>query len=155
HPAAEGSGGRPNVPRPERPGPPVRLPVVPGFEVLEELGRGGMGVVYKARQAPLQRLVALKMILAGGAAGSGARERFRGEADAVARLQHPHIVQLYAAGEHDGLPFLALELVDGGSLARKLAGQPQPPSAAILLVETLARAVDAAHGRGIIHRDLK
>jgi outer membrane murein-binding lipoprotein Lpp len=128
---------------------------VAGYEVLGVLGHGGMGVVYKARQVALNRLVALKMILAGAHAGPTRLARFRLEAETAARLQHPNIVQIYEVGEHDGQPFLALELVDGGSLARKLAGTPLPPSQAGRLVETLARAMHAAHQCGIVHRDLK
>src|SRR5262245_1161033 len=93
---------------------------VGGYEVLGELGRGAMGVVYKARQEGLKRLVALKMILGGRHAGAATLARFRREAEAVARLQHPNIVQVFEAGEHDGLPFLAMELVVGGSLERRL-----------------------------------
>jgi WD40 repeat protein len=130
-------------------------PTVAGYEVLGELGRGGMGVVYKARQRRLDRLVALKMILAGGHAGAEDLARFRTEAEAAARLQHPNIVQIYEVGEHDGLPFLALEYVDGHSLARQFGGTPQPARAAAQLVATLARAMHAAHLRGIVHRDLK
>jgi WD40 repeat protein/predicted Ser/Thr protein kinase len=128
---------------------------VPGYEVLGELGRGGMGVVYKARQRGLNRTVALKMILAAEHAGPNERARFQVEAEAVARLQHPNIVQIYDVGEADGRPYFSLEFVDGGSLAQKLAGKPQPARAAATLVETLARAVAAAHGVGIVHRDLK
>jgi serine/threonine protein kinase/tetratricopeptide (TPR) repeat protein len=131
------------------------IPVVPGYELLGELGRGGMGVVYRARQLGLKRLVALKMILAGRHAGAAHAARFRAEAEAVARLQHPNIVQIYEIGEHEGLPYLSLEFVDGGSLDRRLAGTPLPPRQAAELVETLARAVQAAHERGIVHRDLK
>ncbi len=141
------------------PEPPTAAgPEAPGashYEVLGELGRGGMGVVYKARQPGLKRLVALKMILAGGHAGAGERGRFRGEAEAVARLQHPNIVQVYEVGERDGCPFLSLEYVDGGSLAARLDGTPQRPQAAARTVETLARAIHYAHQRGIVHRDLK
>jgi WD40 repeat protein len=130
-------------------------PAVQGYELLDELGRGGMGVVYKARQIKLNRLVALKMILAGGHAGEPELARFRTEAEAVARLQHPNIVQIYEVGEADGRPFFSLEFVDGGSLEERLAGTPLPPRRAAQLVETLAHAIDAAHQRGIVHRDLK
>ncbi len=128
---------------------------VPGYEVLGVLGRGGMGVVYKARHVRLKRLVALKMVLAGGHAGPDDLARFRTEAEAIARLQHPNIVQVFEVGDQGGLPFLALEFCGGGSLATKLAGTPLPPAAAATLVETLARAMQAAHEKGVIHRDLK
>ncbi len=128
---------------------------VPGYEILGELGRGGMGVVYRARQKGLNRVVALKMVLAGDYAGTRELARFRAEAEAVARLQHPHIVQIHEVGQADGRPFFALEFVAGGSLADRLAGQPQPAGPAAGMVETLARAIDYAHQRGIIHRDLK
>jgi serine/threonine-protein kinase len=131
------------------------LPTVPGYEVVAELGQGGMGVVYQARQCSLQRLVALKMILAGLHADATARLRFRTEAQAVARLTHPNIVPIYEVGESGGRPFLALEYVDGGSLLRKVAGSAQPEREAARLVETLARAVHYTHRRGILHRDLK
>jgi serine/threonine protein kinase len=130
-------------------------PRIPGYEILSELGRGGMGVVYQARQVKLNRLAALKMILSGSHAGTQERDRFRREAEAVARLTHPHIVQIYEVGEHLGLPFLALEFCPGGSLEKKLAGTPLPPQEAAGLVEVLARAIDAAHREQIIHRDLK
>jgi serine/threonine-protein kinase len=138
-----------------RPPAAAKLPVLPGYEVLAELGRGGMGVVYKARQTSLKRLVALKMILAGSHAGPTARLRFGTEAEAVARLQHPNIVQIYEVGEHAGQPFFALEYVEGGSLEQKIAGAAQPETEAARLVEALARAVHHAHQRGILHRDLK
>ncbi len=126
-----------------------------GYQILGELGRGGMGVVYMARQLSLNRIVALKMILSGSHAGAAQRERFRAEAEAVARLQHPNIVQIYAIGESDGLPFIALEYVEGGSLARHLDGRPWAPRQAAQLTEVLAGAVHAAHQKGVVHRDLK
>jgi serine/threonine protein kinase len=128
---------------------------VPGYEVLEELGRGGMGVVYKARHLALGRTVALKMILSGVRAGAADLARFRTEAEAIARLQHPNIVQIHEIGEHDGLPFFSLEFCGGGSLEAKLNGTPLPVREAAVLVETLARAMHAAHEKGVIHRDLK
>src|SRR5439155_11181340 len=129
---------------------------VPGYEIFEEIGRGGMGVVYKARHTGLNRPVALKMILAGAHAGPTERERFRREAQAVAALQHPHIVQIFEIGEANGHPYLALEFVDGGSLAEHLSGgQPWPARPAAELVELLARAVHYAHSQGVVHRDLK
>ncbi len=140
---SEGSGGSGN------------WPVVAGYQILGELGRGGMGVVYKARQRGLHRLVALKMILAGAHAGSTQLTRFQIEAEAVARLQHPNIVQIYEVGEREGLPYLSLEFVDGGPLDKKIAGIPQPPRDAAQMVETLSRAMHFAHEQGIIHRDLK
>jgi WD40 repeat protein len=152
-------GGSTDAPRRTgpQPGNGVAAPVTspPGYDILEELGRGGMGVVYKARHLALRRIIALKMIL-GGAYASGAHlDRFRTEAEAIARLQHPHIVQIHEVGEHEGLPYLALEYCDGGSLARKLAGTPLQPAAAAALVEKLASATQAAHDKGVIHRDLK
>jgi WD40 repeat protein len=130
-------------------------PLVLGYEVLRELGRGGMGVVYQARQVALHRLVALKMILAGSHAGEAELARFRAEAEAVARLQHPHIVQIFEVGEQNGLPYFSLEFCPGGSLAAKLDGTPLPPDRATQLVQMLARAMHAAHQAGIVHRDLK
>jgi serine/threonine protein kinase/tetratricopeptide (TPR) repeat protein len=131
------------------------LPPVPGYEVLGELGRGGMGIVYKARQVRLKRLVALKMILAGSHPDAEILARFLVEAETVARLQHPNIVQIHEIGEYKGQPYLCLELVEGGSLAQLLAAAPLPARPAAELVETLARAVHVAHERGIVHRDLK
>jgi eukaryotic-like serine/threonine-protein kinase len=128
---------------------------IDGFEILEELGRGGMGVVYKARQKNLNRLVALKMLLGEVQPGASNLARFRLEAEALAQLRHPNMVQIYDVGEQAGRPFFVLELIEGGSLSRKLGGQPQPPRAAAQLVQTLARAVQQAHHQGIIHRDLK
>jgi eukaryotic-like serine/threonine-protein kinase len=130
-------------------------PAIPGYQILGELGHGGMGVVYQARQVSLDRLVALKMIRSADLASPHDLARFRSEADAVARLKHPNIVQIYDVGNHEGRPFFSLEYVEGGSLAQKVKGIPQPPRAAAELVEVLARAVHAAHQRGIVHRDLK
>ncbi|HEY7315875.1 MAG TPA: protein kinase [Gemmataceae bacterium] len=135
-------------------GPLAVGPRVPGFEILRELGRGGMAVVYLARQTKLNRLVALKMILSGGHAGVADLERFRAEAEAIAQLRHPHIVEIYSVGEHGGRPFFVLEFVDGGTLAQKL-DSPLAPVAAAHLLEMLARGIHAAHQHGIIHRDLK
>src|SRR5207237_2228727 len=115
---------------------------IPGYEILSELGRGGMGVVYRARQIGLKRTVALKMILAGSHAGPEELGRFKAEAEAVARLQHPNIVQVFEVGEHAGLPYLALEFVDGGTLREATAGSPQPPLLAANLVEMLALAME-------------
>lgn len=130
-------------------------PSVPGYEILHEVGRGGMGVVYKARQISLNRPVALKMILAGNHAGPRERDRFRREAEAVATLQNPHIVQIFEIGDAGGHLYLALEYVDGGSLAQHLRGKPWPAKDACELVELLARAVHYAHQQGVVHRDLK
>jgi tetratricopeptide (TPR) repeat protein len=139
--AAGVSGGRPGNP--------------PDYEIVSELGHGGMGVVYRARQQSLNRTVALKMISAGARADRDTLARFRIEAEALASLHHTNIVQVYEVGEHDGCPFLAMELLDGGTLADHIADRPQPPRAAAELVATLARAMHAAHQRGIVHRDLK
>jgi eukaryotic-like serine/threonine-protein kinase len=128
---------------------------VPGYDILEELGRGGMGVVYKARDRRLQRLVALKMVLAGAHVGHVGLARFRAEAEAVAKLLHSNIVQIYETGECEGRPYFSLEYVDGGSLAQRITESPPTPRAAAKLVETLARTMDVAHQRGIVHRDLK
>jgi eukaryotic-like serine/threonine-protein kinase len=134
---------------------PAPRPAVSGYEILGELGRGGMGVVYKARQVKLNRLVALKMVLAGAHAGARHLARFGAEARAVARLQHPNIVSVYEIGESEGLPFFSLEFVDGPSLAQKVGGKPLPPRQAADILEPLARAMAEAHENGVIHRDLK
>jgi serine/threonine-protein kinase len=126
-----------------------------GYELLGELGQGGMSVVYRARQRGLGRLVALKMIRAGGPIDLELLRRFRAEAEAVGRLQHQHIVQIYEVGELAGRPYFSLELAEGGSLDRKLAGIPQPARQAAELLEPLASAIHAAHQQGIVHRDLK
>src|SRR5579883_2357634 len=131
---------------------PATWPKPPGYEVLGPLGRGGMGVVFKARHVRLNRLVALKQLRTDDPRETA---RARTEAEALARLHHPGIVQIYEVVEHDGLVFLALELVEGGSLKDRLDGKPQPPAAAAGLVEALARAAHYAHTYRIVHRDLK
>jgi serine/threonine protein kinase len=136
------------------------VPEVPGYEIVREIGRGGMGVVYEARHLRLNRPVALKMILAGTAAGEQELERFRSEAELIAQFQHPHIVQLFEVGECTigtgaTCPYMALEYCPGGSLATALDGSPWQAREAARLVELLARTVHAAHVAGIIHRDLK
>src|SRR5438876_1163796 len=118
-------------------------------------GSGGMGVVYKAKHVKLKRTVALKMVLAGGHASDNDLARFYIEAEAVAQLQHPNIVQVFEISEQNGLPFFALEYVDGGSLNKKLDGKPQRPRDAARMVQTLAEAMGYAHLHSIIHRDLK
>jgi tRNA A-37 threonylcarbamoyl transferase component Bud32 len=128
---------------------------VAGYELIEELGRGAMGIVYKARQKGLNRYVALKMLLSGTHASASMLGRFRSEAEAVGRLRHPNIVHVYDVGEHEGRPFMSLEYVDGGTLAQRLIREAYRPREAARVVETLARAVHAAHEVGIIHRDLK
>src|SRR5262245_61345936 len=147
----------PNAAKKEKPRPAQvkEMPTVVGYDVLGVLGRGGMGVVYKARQQGLNRLVALKMIIGGAHARPTDRGRFRQEAEAVAALQHPNIVQVYETGERDGLPFFSLEFLDGGSLQDKIKGQQAPPRVAAECVERLALAMQYAHDHGIVHRDLK
>jgi tetratricopeptide (TPR) repeat protein len=129
--------------------------MVASYEILGELGRGGMGVVYKARQAGLNRLVALKVVLAGAHVGEVQLARFYAEAEAVAGLQHANIVQIYEVGTHDDLPYFSLEYVDGGSLAQKLDRKPQPPKEAARILAAIVRGMVCAHDHGIIHRDLK
>src|SRR5262245_44568807 len=150
------------TPRPERDrdtpapsNPSGELPDIPGYQVEAVLGRGGMGIVYKARQLRLNRTVALKMLLAGVYAGPQERERFLREAEAVAGLRHPNIVQVYDVGDQNGMPYFTMEYLEGGSLAQKLMGTPQCVHFAAACVATLAEAVQVAHQGGIIHRDLK
>lgn len=130
------------------------VPVISGYEIEGELGKGGMGVVYKARQIVLKRSVALKFVRRDLGDGQ-AIARFRTEAEAAARLDHPNIVKIYDYGVSDGRPYLALEFLEGGTLSDRIKGRPQSGKEAARLVETLARAVQAAHAKGIIHRDLK
>ncbi|MFO0927388.1 MAG: serine/threonine-protein kinase [Gemmataceae bacterium] len=143
------------LPIPPLPDGPRSWPRVPRYEIVEQLGRGGMGVVYKARQLGLNRTVALKMILHGELAGEEELRRFRAEAEVVAHLQHPNIVQVYEVGEVGGQPFFSQEFIDGGSLAERLIAGPWVGRAAAELIETLARAIHVAHERGLVHRDLK
>src|SRR6266566_9839617 len=132
-----------------------QLPTIPGYEVKSVLGHGGMGVVYQAKHLKLNRPVALKMMIYGAVATSSEQARFQREAEAVAALHHPHIVPIYDVGEADGRPYYTMEFLEGGSLAKKLAGKPQPAAAAAAYSLTLAEAVQAAHDAGIVHRDLK
>src|SRR6516162_7828645 len=141
--------------------PPPDWPNIPGLVLVDVLGSGGMAVVFKARQATLNRDVAVKLLRDDQRTDSGRRERFLQEARAVARLRHPHLVQVYEFGEVPSgggaasRPYLVLEYVSGGSLANLLRGSPQPPGEAARLVETIAEAIHYAHQQGVIHRDLK
>ena len=133
----------------------LALPQIPGYMVESVLGYGGMGVVYKSRHLALNRPVALKMVLAGAYASAPERQRLLREAKAVAALRHPNIVTVYDVGECDGKPFFTMEVVEGGSLAQRLSGTPQPARDAAEAVATLANAIHSAHQSGIVHRDLK
>jgi WD40 repeat protein len=137
-------------------GPPEgRLPDIAGHELLEELSRGGMGVIYKARHRASGRTVALKMILSGALSAPEERERFQKEVQTVAALRHPGIVTLYEVGDTSSGPYYTMEYVEGGSLADRLDGTPLPPDNAARLVQQFAEAIHAAHQQGIVHRDLK
>jgi serine/threonine-protein kinase len=140
---------------PQTPAPSVRLPQIPGYEVEGVLGRGGMGVVYKARHVRLNRAVAIKMLLAGSYAGPQELARFLGEATSVAALRHANIVQVHDVGDVEGRPYFTMEFLEGGTLAQRIAGQPQPGRRASEIVAVLADAIQVAHRNGIIHRDLK
>jgi serine/threonine protein kinase len=120
-------------------------PVVPGYEIVTELGRGGMGVVYRARQRSSGRWVALKLVRDAALGRPDQRARFRIEAEAAARMRHDHIVQIVEVGEHQGWPYLAMDLVEGGGLDAFLAGRPRPVAQAAAFVRTLALAVEHAH----------
>lgn len=148
-------GAEPEIPEPITWTTENACPLIPGYEILREVGRGGMGVVYKAREHKLNRIVALKMILNGRFSSSDHLARFRTETQAVAHLQHPNIVQIHQVGEFEGTPYCAFEFMEGGSLSMKVSRNPQPPRVAAELVEALARAIHSAHSRGIVHRDLK
>ncbi len=130
-------------------------PAIPAYELRQKLGEGGMGVVYLARQIGLNRPVAIKMIRGGSQARAEHFTRFRIEAEAVARLRHPHVIQIYDIGEAEGLPYVSLELLEGGSLDDRLGGTPRPGREAAELIITLAEAIQVAHDAGIVHRDLK
>jgi WD40 repeat protein len=147
----------PSLPGSHQEGLPAAVASIspPGYQIIKELGRGGMGVVYQALDVKLHRVVALKMVLAGAHAGRAELTRFVSEAEAVAHLQHPNIVQIFESGQHGGLPYFTLEFVAGGSLADKVREQPLPAREAAQVVEQLARGVAYAHDRGIVHRDLK
>jgi eukaryotic-like serine/threonine-protein kinase len=137
-------------------GPPKTQSVVPGYEILGTLGKGGMGVVYHAREIKLNRLVALKMVLGADEADRNALIRFLAEAEAIAAIDHPHVVRVYRYGQSKNQPFLALEYLAGGSLAGKLKENGKlPVPETIGMLQKIARGVDAAHQKGIVHRDLK
>ena len=133
----------------------AELPRIPYYEVEALIGRGGMGLVYKARHLRLNRFVALKMLIAGANAGPHERARFQREAEAVAGLRHANIVQVHDVGDHEGWPYFTMELLEGGSLAQAQLRAPQPARQAAALVATLAEAIQVAHRGGIVHRDLK
>jgi serine/threonine-protein kinase len=149
-PSSADQGAKPSATPPEG-----KLPQIPGYEVERELGRGGMGIVYRAWHQRLNRAVALKMLLAGPTARPEELKRFLREAQAVAGLRHPNIVQVHDVGEVDGRPYFTMELIEGGNLDQRIRGNPQPPGEAAALLATLAQATQAAHQSGIVHRDLK
>ena len=159
---ADGPGGDTLSRSPDGAAPAVQvgersaeLPAVAGYEILEELGRGGMGVVYKARHLNLNRIVALKMLLTGQHAGAKERDRFDREAGIVAQFHHPHIVQVYEKGDRNCVPYLAMEYCEGGSLKDRLGGGSLPPREAARTARSLAEAIAHAHARNVVHRDLK
>ena len=131
------------------------FPPVPGYQIIQEIGRGGMGVVYLARHDELDRCVAIKMLLHGALSGPERLARFRTEARTIARLNHPNIIHIYEIGDSQSIPYIVLEYVDGPNLANAMAGQPQPIRATVSIMITLATAVAEAHRAGIVHRDIK
>jgi eukaryotic-like serine/threonine-protein kinase len=122
---------------------------------LEEIARGGMGVVYRARQISLNRIVAIKMILGGHLANAAEMQRFRAEAETAAHLQHPNIVAIHEVGEHAGQPFFSMDLVEGRNLAQMARDERLPSRMAAGYLKTITEAVQYAHSRGVLHRDLK
>ena len=148
------SGNNSDPSEPRKPTSEGPLKSFGDYELLKKIARGGMGVVYKARQKKLNRQVALKMILAGQLASHEEIQRFYTEAEAAAQLDHPGIVPIFDVGELDGQHYFSMGFVDGGSLAQRIKEKPLPPREAALLVKQVAEAVEYAHGHGIIHRDL-
>jgi hypothetical protein len=155
HAAVAAGGGSTTPSVSTGPAQHAALPSLPGYELLGELGRGGMGIVYKARDTALNRTVAIKMLLAGTYASEQELARFLGEAEAIARLEHPGIVQIFHIGRQGELPYFVMEFCEGGSLASRIDKQHLPPRKAAEYVEALAKAVAHAHADNVIHRDLK
>jgi eukaryotic-like serine/threonine-protein kinase len=139
----------------QSPVPPSGTPTIPGYDIVGELGRGGMGIVYKAWHVATKQFVALKMITPGSQTNQSLLRRFKTEAEAVARLSHPNIVKVFEVGEYEGWPYFSIEFCAGGSLAKKLSGVPMLPSTAAELLQKLAQAMAVAHAKQIVHRDLK
>ena len=139
----------------ETEGAPNERPSIPGFTILDELGRGGSSVVYRARQLSLGRQIALKVIESDGRLGGDRLVRFRREAEIISELRHPNVVQIHEIGEHAGRPYMCMELVDGGPLSQSLQGRPQQPHTAATLIERLAHALQVVHALAVVHRDLK
>ena len=135
--------------------PPAPPRSIDGYDILGELGRGGMGIVFKALDRRLNRVVAIKTVNEAAFTAPSQLRRFLAEAEVIARLKHPNIIPIYAVGEEHGRPYFSLELAEGGNLSERLAKGPITGRQAAMLVETLAHAVNAAHAAGIIHRDLK